>query len=80
MVLQIADNEALLISLCDGKLNKELLWEEIAGHFIGRTLQEYRRCYKILRPKPKEEAVKEKPQTANEEKCLMDMREEKGMV
>lgn len=80
MVPWITDGEALLIGLCDGKLDEELSWEEIAGHFIGRTLWECRRCYKILRPKPKEEAAKEKPWTADAEKRLVDMREKKGMA
>ena len=59
MALQIANDEALFIGLYNSKLDKELLQEEIIGYFIGRILQEYRRCYKILRLK---EAVKEKLQ------------------
>ena len=62
------------------KLNKELLQEEIARHFIGRILQECSRYYKILRPKPKEEAVKEKLQTANKEKRLIDIYKKKGIA
>ena len=80
MVLQIANNKAFFIGLYNGKLNKELLQEEIAKHFIDRTLQEYRRYYKILRPKPKEKAVKEKLWTANKEKRLVDICEEKGIA
>ena len=80
MVLQIANNKALLIGLYNRKLNKELLQEEITRHFIGRTLQEYSRYYKILRPKPKEEAVKEKIWTANKEKRLIDIYKKKGIV
>jgi len=56
-----------------------LSWEEIAGHFIGRTLWEYRRCYKILRPKPKK-AAKEKLQTADKEKHLIDICKKKDMA
>ena len=80
MVPQIANNKGLLIGLCNGKFNKELLQEEIARYFINRTLQKYRRCYKILRPKPKEKAVKEKPWTANKEKRLIDIHKKKGIV
>ena len=57
-----------------------MLWEEIARHFIGRTLWKRRRYYKILRPKLKEEAIKEKLWTANKEKRLIDIRKEKGIA
>ena len=59
MAPQTANNKALFIGLYDSKLDKELLQEEIVGYFIGKTLQECRCYYKILRPK---EAIKEKLQ------------------